>query len=84
MVFNIFAANLHAGRGAIDMKRIKRDFSLNALFQSPVVGQCQNNTFSEYGHAAYQIKADDACSNILPSDTPSTPWVGANGQTIFF
>ena len=31
--------------------------------------------FSEYGHVAYQIKADDAGSNmvanILPTDTPS-------------
>ena len=30
--------------------------------------------FSEYGHVAYQIKADDAGSNIvaniLPTDTP--------------
>ena len=33
-------------------------------------------TFSEYGHVAYQIKADDAGSNmianILPSDIPLT------------
>ena len=32
--FNIFAENLHAGRGAIDMKRIKQDFSLKAWVQS--------------------------------------------------
>ena len=36
--------------------------------------------FSEYGHVAYQIKAEDPGSNmvanILPTDTPSTRgWV---------
>ena len=44
--------------------------------------------FLEYGHVAYQIKADDAGSNmvanILPTDTPSTQGVGSKGQTIFF
>ena len=34
----------------------------------------QNLTFSEYGHVAYQTKADNVCSNmvayILPTDTP--------------
>ena len=44
--------------------------------------------FSEYGHVAYQIKADDA-GNImvaifLPTDTPSTQGVGSKGQTIYF
>ena len=51
-------------------------------------GQGQNKTFSEYGHVAYQIKADDACSkmvaNILSTDTPWTPGLGSKGQTIFF
>ena len=51
-------------------------------------GRGQNYTFSEYGHVAYQIKADDAGSimvaNILPIDTPSTQGVGSKGQTIFF
>ena len=36
--------------------------------------QGQKKSFSEYGHVAYQIKANDACStrvaNILPTDTP--------------
>ena len=36
-------------------------------------GRGQKYTFSEYGHVAYQIKADDASSNmvanILPTDT---------------
>ena len=43
-------------------------------------GRGQNLTFSEYGHVAYQIKADNFCSNmvanILPTDTPSTQGVG--------
>ena len=40
------------------------------------------------GHVAYQIKADNACSNmvanILPTDIPSTQGVGSKGQTISF
>ena len=36
----------------------------------------KNRLFLDYGHVAYQSKADDACSNIvasiLPTDTPST------------
>ena len=40
--------------------------------------------FSESSHVAYQIKADDAGSNlvakILPTDTPSTQGVGSKGQ----
>ena len=44
--------------------------------------------FSEYGHVAYQIKADDAGSNmvanILPTGTPSTQGMGSKGQTISF
>ena len=43
---------------------------------------------SEYGHVAYQIKADDVCSNmvvnILPTDRRSTQGVGLKGQTIYF
>ena len=49
---------------------------------------CQNKAFSEYGHVAYQIKADEAGSNmvvnILSTDTPSTQAVGSKGQTISF
>ena len=48
----------------------------------------QNQVFSEYGHVAYQIKADDAgnnmVANMLPADTPSTQGVGSKGQTIYF
>ena len=44
--------------------------------------------FSESSHVAYQIKADDAGSNmvanILPTDTPSTQGVGSKGQTKLF
>ena len=42
--------------------------------------------FFESNHVAYQIKADDAGSNmvanILPTDTPLTQGVGLKGQTI--
>ena len=44
--------------------------------------------FSEYGHVAYQIKADDAGSNmvanILPTDTPSTQGVGVKRSNYTF
>ena len=44
--------------------------------------------FSESSHVAYQMKADDAGSNmvanILPTDTPSTRGMGSKGQTIPF
>ena len=46
----------------------------------------KNKTFSEYGHVAYQIKADDACrymvANILPTDIPST--LGTRVKRSFF
>ena len=52
------------------------------------MGRRPKLNFSEYGHVAYQIKADDAGSNmvanILPKDTPSTQGVGSKGQTISF
>ena len=48
----------------------------------------QSIYFSESSHVAYQIKADDAGSNmvanILPTDTPLTLGVGSKGQTISF
>ena len=44
--------------------------------------------FSENSRVAYQIKADDAGSNmvanILPTDTPSTQGLGSKGHTISF
>ena len=44
--------------------------------------------FAEGSHVAYQIKADDAGSNmvanILPTDTPSTQGVWSKGQLYTF
>ena len=52
------------------------------------VGSKSTISFPESSHVAYQIKADDAGSNmvanILPTDTPSTQGVGSKGQTISF
>ena len=83
---------MHAGRAAIDMKHNKQDFSLKGLIQSPLGGlrgwgRGQNLTFSEYGHVAYQIKADDAGSNMVANICPqthSTQGVGSKVQTIYF
>ena len=51
-------------------------------------GWGQTISFSESSHVAYQIKADDAASNmvanILPTDTPSTQGVVSKRQTISF
>ena len=48
----------------------------------------QTISFSESSHVAYQIKADNAGSNmvanILPANKPSTQGVGSKGQIIFF
>ena len=48
----------------------------------------QTISFSESSHVAYQIKADEAGSNMvatfLPTDTPSTQGWGSKCQTIFF
>ena len=48
----------------------------------------QTTYFSESSPVAYQIKADEAGSNmvanVLPTDTPSTRGVGSKGQTISF
>ena len=50
--------------------------------------KCQTIYFSESSHVAYQIKADDAGSNmvgnILPTDTPFTQGLGSKGPTISF
>ena len=75
------------------MKHIKRDFSLKAWVRARLVdlwGGAETNIklFTVYGHVAYQIKADDAASNmianILPTDTPSTQWMGSKGQLYLF
>ena len=53
-----------------------------------VASKGQTISFSESSHVAYQIKADNAgsnmVSNILPTNTPSTQGVGLKGQTISF
>ena len=77
------------------MKHIKRDFSLKAWVRAPGVDLgvgAENLTFSEYGHVAYQIKADDTCSNmvanILPTDTPLFclifEWLFYTGFTVHY
>ena len=46
----------------------------------------QSTYFSESSHVAYQIKVDEAGSNmvanIFHTDTPSTHGVGSKGQTV--
>ena len=59
------------------MKHIKHGFSLKAWLQSPGVDEggganVQNQTFPEHGHVAYQIKAHDACSNMIANIFPQT------------
>ena len=48
----------------------------------------QTISFSESSHVAYQIKADDTCSNmvayILPTDTTLTQGMGSKGKNISF
>ena len=92
-IVNIFAEILHAGRAAIDMKNIKWVYSLKAWVRACWLdlgggAKAKMKLFSEYGHVAYQIKADEAGSNmvanILPTDTASTQGVGSKGQTISF
>ena len=69
------------------MKHIKHGFSLKAWLQSPGVDEggganVQNQTFPEHGHVAYQIKAHNACSNMVANILP-TDGVGSKDQTIF-
>ena len=80
-IVNIFAEILHAGRAAIDMKHIKWDFSLKAWVRVRLMdlgggAEAKIKLFLEYVHVAYQIKAEDAGSNmvanILPTATPLT------------
>ena len=52
-----------------------------------VGAEAKIKVFSEYGHVAYKIKADDAGSkmvaNILPTDTPSTQGWGQKVKLSF-
>ena len=74
------------------MKHIKRDFSLKALVQVCWVdlggGAEAKIKLSEYGHVAYQIKADNAgrimVANILPTDTPLTQGWGQKVKLYIF
>ena len=89
-VVKSFAEILHAGKTAIDMKHIKQDLNLKAWVRAPggFSGWSRGQFFPLYVHVAYQIKADNVCSNmaanILPTDTLLTQGVGPKGQTIFF
>ena len=96
-IVNIFAEILHAGRAAIDMKHIERDFHLNdCMGLSPLGGfrgWGRGQSFfseygQEYGHVAYQIKADNASSNMVanikPTDTPSTKGWGQKVKIYLF
>ena len=73
---------------AVDLGR-KATKPTNQHTLDPWVGsKGQTISFSESRHVEYQIKADDAGSNmvanILPTDTPLTQGVGSKGQTISF
>ena len=71
-----FTEILHAGRGTIDMKHTNRILvsRSDSDHLGGLGGWGQNSTFKEYGHVAYQIKTNEANSNmathILPADTP--------------
>ena len=80
-VVNIFTEILHADGVTLDMKHINRNFRWNALSDPNEGGGVGLKfIFSEYGHVAYQIKGNDACSNmavyILPVDTPTAHGLG--------
>ena len=51
------------------MKQIKLDFvwrpESDPLSGFKLVGQGQNSTSFEYGHAPYYIKENEACSNMI-------------------
>ena len=92
-IVNIFAEILHAGRAAIDMKHIKGDFSLNTWVRSPRVNigggtEAKINLFSEYGHVAYQIKAEEDGNNmvvnLLPTDKSLTLGWGQKVEPYLF
>ena len=87
-IVNIFAEILLTGRAAIDVKHVKRDFSLKAWVRACWVDLGGGAEVKIKLYVAYQIKADVAGSNmvanILPTDTPSTQGVGSKGQTISF
>ena len=53
------------------------------------LGRGQNSAFLEYSHVVYQIKGNDACSNMVATffhiphpNVPPDPGVGSKGQNI--
>ena len=61
------------------MEHTKRDFLLKAWVCPACVDLGgQRQSFSDYGHVAYQIKGNDACinmvANILPVDPLARLW----------
>ena len=44
--------------------------------------EAKSNFFSEYGHIAYQIKANHACSNMVANILPTDTW--SKGRIISF
>ena len=57
------------------MKHIKWDFTWKAWVDLGVGAEAKFN-FSEYGHAAYQIKGNDACVNMVAKILPTDPIPG--------
>ena len=41
------------------------------IFSADPGGWDQNSTFSEYGHVSYQIKGNNACSNMVANILPA-------------
>ena len=92
-IVNIFYWNFACRQSSNRYETYKTELEFEGLGSSSLgglrgCGWGQNLTFSEYGHVAYQIKADGAGSNmvanILPTDTALTQGVGSKGQTICF
>ena len=88
-IVNIFAEILHTGRAAIDMKHIKRDFSLKAWVRACWVdlggwAEVKIKLFQNMVMLHIILKLTTLAANILPTDTPSTQGVGSKGQTISF
>ena len=78
---------MHVGRAAIDMKHIKRDFSLKAWVRAPGVdlgGWAEAKIKLFQNMVMLLTTLQQHGSNFLPTDTPLTQGVGSKGQTIYF
>ena len=57
---------------------LDQDLGLTLWVDTGGGAAAKNSTISEYGHVAYQIKGNDACSNmvanIFPADHQPGPW----------